>query len=73
MGAAEPDSRIEREQLHSDRDALRARLADVPAQRERETAALRRRYADPTARWFPAAVTFLVPAALAHGSLGAVR
>jgi hypothetical protein len=58
---------MEREQLRTDHDALRARLADIPAQRERETAALRRRYADPTARWFPAAVTFLVPASLARG------
>ncbi|MEU1603106.1 DISARM system SNF2-like helicase DrmD [Micromonospora matsumotoense] len=58
---------LERDQLHADRDALRARLADIPAQRERETDALRRRYADPTARWFPASVTFLVPASLARG------
>ncbi|MEU7810432.1 DISARM system SNF2-like helicase DrmD [Micromonospora chalcea] len=58
---------LEQEQLHADRDALRARLDDIPAQRERETEALRRRYADPTARWFPAAVTFLVPASLARG------
>jgi superfamily II DNA or RNA helicase len=58
---------LEQEQLHADRDALDARLRDIPAQRERETDALRRRYADPTARWFPAAVTFLVPAALARG------
>ncbi len=59
---------VEREQLHADRDALKARLRDIPAQRERETAALRRRYADPTVRWFPAAVTFLVPASLARGA-----
>lgn len=58
---------MERQQLHADRDALRDRLADLPAQQERETAALRRRYADPTTRWFPAAVTFLVPSALARG------
>lgn len=58
---------MEREQLRTDHDALTARLDDIPAQRERETAALRRRYADPTARYFPAAVTFLVPASLARG------
>ena len=58
---------LEQEQLHTDREALRARLDDIPTQRERETEALRRRYADPTARWFPAAVTFLVPASLARG------
>ncbi|MFV2008592.1 MULTISPECIES: DISARM system SNF2-like helicase DrmD [unclassified Micromonospora] len=59
---------LEREQLHADRDALRARLRDIPAQRQRETDALRRRYADPAARWFPAAVTCLVPASLARGA-----
>ncbi|WJK37888.1 DISARM system SNF2-like helicase DrmD [Solwaraspora sp. WMMA2065] len=59
---------LEREQLHADRDALRNRLRDIPAQRQRETDALRRRYADPTARWFPAAVTCLVPASLARGA-----
>ncbi|MFV2109591.1 DISARM system SNF2-like helicase DrmD [Micromonospora sp. LOL_015] len=59
---------LEREQLHADRDALRNRLRDIPAQRQRETDALRCRYADPTARWFPAAVTCLVPASLARGA-----
>jgi superfamily II DNA or RNA helicase len=58
----------QREQLKSDHDALRSRLAAIPAQTERETDALRRRYAEPTARWFPAAVTFLVPAATARGT-----
>ena len=43
------------------------RLASIPEMREQETAALRRRYADPRARWFPAAITFLVPAAIANG------
>ncbi|WP_194821973.1 DISARM system SNF2-like helicase DrmD [Micromonospora sp. S-DT3-3-22] len=59
---------VERDQLHADRDALQARLREIPAQRERESDALRRRYADPTPRWFPAAVTFLVPASLARGA-----
>ncbi|GAB3139101.1 DISARM system SNF2-like helicase DrmD [Micromonospora sonneratiae] len=58
---------MEQQQLRADRDALRTRLDGIPAQREREANALRRRYADPTARWFPAAITFLVPAALARG------
>jgi hypothetical protein len=57
----------EREQLHADRDALRRRLASIPAMREQETSALSRRYADPVARWFPAAITFLVPASIAKG------
>jgi len=60
---------IERQQLRADEQALRDRLAAIPAQLEDETAALRRRYADPQARWFPAAVTFLVPAAIAYGGM----
>lgn len=55
-----------REQMRADHEALVQRLANLPAQAEREEAALRRRYAEPYARRFPAAVTFLVPASLAH-------
>ncbi|MDX3098050.1 DISARM system SNF2-like helicase DrmD [Streptomyces sp. ME19-03-3] len=58
----------EANQLRKDRAALTERLQAIPGLREQETAALRRRYADPTARWFPAAVTFLVPSALARGA-----
>ncbi len=56
----------ERVQLRKDHDALAERLSSIPATREQETAALQRRYADPQARWFPAAITFLVPAAIAN-------
>ena len=56
----------ERDQLHKDHEALKQRLESIPATREQETAALRRRYADPQARWFPGAITFLVPASIAH-------
>ena len=56
----------ERDQLRKDHEALKQRLDSIPATREQETAALRRRYADPQARWFPAAITFLVPASIAH-------
>ncbi|WP_156725261.1 DISARM system SNF2-like helicase DrmD [Streptomyces apocyni] len=58
----------ERTQLRADRQALKDRLAELPALVESETAALRRRWADPTPRWFPVAVTFLVPSALARGA-----
>jgi superfamily II DNA or RNA helicase len=58
----------ERNQLRKDKEALAERLASLPATREQETAALRRRYADPVARWFPAAITFLVPASIAHAA-----
>lgn len=58
----------QRQQLHTDHEALRARLAAIPQQRDREIEALRRRYADPTTRWFPVAVTLLVPAAIARAA-----
>jgi superfamily II DNA or RNA helicase len=58
----------ERDQLRKDRQALTDRLASLPAVRDQETAALRHRYADPVARWFPAAITFLVPASIAHAT-----
>jgi hypothetical protein len=51
----------ERTQFERDLDALRRRLAVIPADVERETAAIRTRYAAPAPRLFPAAVTFLVP------------
>jgi superfamily II DNA or RNA helicase len=63
----------EREQFRRDVDALRRRLDDIPGEIEREQDAIRRRYADPVPRLFPAAVTFLLPSAIAHGSLGASR
>jgi superfamily II DNA or RNA helicase len=57
----------ERRQLRADREALEERLRAIPGIAERETAALRLRWADPVPRWFPVAVTFLVPSALARG------
>lgn len=56
----------ERSQYERNRDALRARLDRIPAEIERETAAIRARYADPSPRLFPVAVTFLVPERLAR-------
>ncbi|MGH4017275.1 MAG: DISARM system SNF2-like helicase DrmD [Pseudonocardiaceae bacterium] len=58
----------ERNQLRADHESLLARLDGLPDQRADETAALRRRYADPAARWFPAAVEFLVPTAIARAA-----
>jgi superfamily II DNA or RNA helicase len=60
----------ERDQFRRDVDALRRRLDEIPGEITREQEAIRRRYADPVPRLFPAAVTFLLPAAAAHGSLG---
>ena len=51
----------ERDQLRRDNQALEARLAEIPGEIERETAALRARYADPKPHLFPVGVTFLVP------------
>ena len=58
----EPD---ERQQFTRDLDALRRRLDEIPAEIDREVAAVRQRYADPQRRLFPAAVTYLVPGAAA--------
>ena len=48
-------------QLRRDVEALEARLARLPEEREREVAALENRYRDFEARTFPVAVVFLVP------------
>ena len=56
----------EREQFERNRDALKARLRAIPEEIERETAAIRARFADPQARMFPVAVTFLVPSRLSQ-------
>lgn len=63
----------ERAQFHRDIEALRRRLDDIPAEIEREQDAIRRRYANPVSRLFPAAVTFLLPRALAFSSLASAR
>ncbi|MHB8663778.1 MAG: DISARM system SNF2-like helicase DrmD [Acidimicrobiales bacterium] len=63
----------EREQFRRDLDALRRRLDDIPSEIEREQDAIRNRYADPVPRLFPAAVTFLLPPAVAYGTLGGLR
>jgi len=51
----------ERRQFDRDVDALKQRLARIPEDIERETAAIRRRYADPAPRLFPATIALLVP------------
>jgi SNF2 family DNA or RNA helicase len=57
----------EREQFERNRDALRARVKQIPGEIEKETAAIRERFADPQPRLFPVAVTYLVPEKLARG------
>jgi superfamily II DNA or RNA helicase len=51
----------ERRQFDRDVGALKQRLERIPEDIERETAAIRRRYADPKPRLFPATITLLVP------------
>ncbi len=58
--------RPEREQYDRNIIALRHRLEQIPIEIEQETALIRARFADPEARLFPVAVTFLVPERLGH-------
>ena len=57
---------VEQEQFERNVDALRRRLTEIPGEIEKETEAIRARFADPQPRMFPVAVTFLVPARLAR-------
>jgi superfamily II DNA or RNA helicase len=56
----------EREQLQRDVDALKRRVEQIPQDIATETEAIERRYADPEPRIFPAAITFLIPEAMAR-------
>ena len=51
----------ERDQFERNKNAMRARIQEIPGEIERETEAIKARFADPQARMFPVAVTFLVP------------
>lgn len=55
----------EQERFERNKDAMRSRLKEIPEEIERETNAIRARFADPQARMFPVAVTFLVPEKMA--------
>ena len=57
----------ERDQLERNKDFLRDRVKQIPGEIQRETEAIRARFADPQARMFPVAVTFLVPERLRKG------
>ncbi|HEY1013513.1 MAG TPA: DISARM system SNF2-like helicase DrmD [Herpetosiphonaceae bacterium] len=56
----------ERDQFQRNMDSLRRRAEAIPAEIELETAAIAARYADPQPRYFPVAVTFLMPERLAR-------
>lgn len=51
----------ERQQYERNVEALRARVRVIPEEIDKETAAIRDRFADPEPRMFPVAVTYLVP------------
>jgi hypothetical protein len=55
----------EQERFDRNKDAMRARVAEIPDEIKRETAAIKARFAKPQARMFPVAVTFLVPEKMA--------
>ena len=48
------------------RDSLRARLAAIPEEIEKERLLIAGRYAEPVARTFPVAVVFVVPESMAR-------
>jgi len=58
-------SQEESQQYTRNVSALEARLAQIPGEMEAEANAIRRRYANPQARLFPVAVTWIVPARIA--------
>ena len=55
----------EQERFDRNKDSMRARAREIPEEIKRETAAIRARFANPQARMFPVAVTFLVPEKMA--------
>jgi ERCC4-related helicase len=55
----------ERDQFERNVHSLEARVRAIPAEIEKETAAIRQRFSNQQPRLFPVAVTFLVPAKLA--------
>ncbi|MDP9476027.1 MAG: DISARM system SNF2-like helicase DrmD [Actinomycetota bacterium] len=60
----------EREQFERNKGALKSRLRSIPDEIERETRAIRARYADPFPRLFPVSVTYLIPERVAREAGG---
>lgn len=54
----------EQQQWRVNADALRLRLAQIPVRWKRNWTRFETRFANPTPRMFPVAVTFLVPVRL---------
>lgn len=57
----------EQERFERNKDAMRTRANEIPEEIKRETEAIQARFADPQARMFPVAVTFLIPEKMAGG------
>jgi superfamily II DNA or RNA helicase len=60
----------EREQFQRNREALASRVKAIPDEIARERHAIFARYANPTARVFPAALVYVIPESLARASQG---
>lgn len=54
-------STVEKEQFERNVSSLKIRVQQIPQEIEQETAAIRTRFANPTPRLFPLAITYLVP------------
>ncbi|MCM1983780.1 DISARM system SNF2-like helicase DrmD [Lyngbya confervoides] len=57
----------EKEQFERNQGSLRQRVEQIPAEIEQEAAVIRSRFAAPSARLFPLAVTYIVPQRLVGG------
>jgi SNF2 family DNA or RNA helicase len=57
----------EKERFERNKDAMRARAKEIPDEIRRETEDIKARFADPQARMFPVAVTFLIPESMEGG------
>jgi superfamily II DNA or RNA helicase len=51
----------EKERFERNKDSMRKRLMEIPEEIKRETESIKARFANPQARMFPVAVTFLIP------------
>ena len=55
----------EQERFERNKDAMRTRAHEIPEEIKREVTAIQARFAEPQARMFPVAVTYLIPKSLA--------
>jgi hypothetical protein len=69
LGGDEPG----RQQRERDLAALRRRLDEIPEEIDRECGYIRSRFANPSARLFPVAVTWLIPRKAVLDVAGTIR